>query len=120
MKDKDIKIWVENLRSGEYAQGTRYLCTTKVGVDRFCCLGVACDVLLDDTWTEGNHPYNWSIGPLLCNDRINSSSSMPGLKHLNKIGLDYETASHLATMNDTGSDFKEIADWIEKNLEGGI
>ena len=124
MKAKDIKTWLKNLRSGEYEQGTGNLCTTEVGVDRFCCLGVACDVLLNDTWTEGNHPHDWSIGPLVWHDDIefgggvNSTSCMPGPKHLKKMGLDSETAANLATMNDNGADFKEIAEWIEKNLEG--
>ena len=121
MKDKDIKTWLKYLRSGEYQQGEGSLCATVDGVDRFCCLGVACDVLLNDTWTE--HRHTWSIGPLVWHDcleyqgGVNSSASMPGHKHLKKMGLDPQVASDLATMNDEGADFKEIADWIEENLE---
>lgn len=41
---KPIQMWVDALRSGEYKQGKGVLhAKTKRG-DRFCCLGVACDL----------------------------------------------------------------------------
>ena len=36
-------LWLEALRSGLYAQGTGYLNHT----DKFCCLGVACEIFTD-------------------------------------------------------------------------
>ena len=35
-----LKLWVKALRSGDYIQGKGYLHME----DRFCCLGVACDL----------------------------------------------------------------------------
>lgn len=41
---ENIRKWVTALRSGEYEQGREAL---RNG-DKFCCLGVACDVALED------------------------------------------------------------------------
>jgi len=39
------EAWLEALTSGEYKQGKSYLHQkTKKGEDRFCCLGVLCDL----------------------------------------------------------------------------
>jgi hypothetical protein len=38
------RLWVEALRSGEYAQGRNYLAEMWAGNWRYCCLGVLCEV----------------------------------------------------------------------------
>jgi len=44
MSKELIKTWVEALRSGKYEQGTFVLRSKD---DKFCCLGVLCDVVKD-------------------------------------------------------------------------
>lgn len=39
-----VKLWVDTLRSGKYQQGTRALRNKD---DKFCCLGVLCDITKD-------------------------------------------------------------------------
>jgi hypothetical protein len=88
--DKDIKAkWVKALRSGEYVQ------TTDVLFDEFgghCCLGVLCRVM--------------GVEPL--------TKNAMGAKPKAALG----TFDHLilAEMNDNGSSFAEIADYIETHL----
>ena len=84
--------WVEALRSGEYKQGLGVL---QVG-GRFCCLGVL------EMVADGN---------VEC-------SAMPSpewLRNHGVLALDLQ----LVSMNDTlGSSFREIADYIEKEVVG--
>lgn len=69
-----IREWVDALRSGEYRQGGGVLRSSD---DRFCCLGVACDLLgvarytddrvatafdfSDDFVSETTVPFEWGI-----------------------------------------------------------
>lgn len=50
MKEEIKRRWVEALRSGEFEQGRERLLTVgrKGEPDRFCCLGVLCELYLDD------------------------------------------------------------------------
>jgi len=90
--DAQLKAkWVEALRSGEYKQTTEVF--QRDG--GFCCLGVLCDVagkpaLLDD---EGG---NWAF--------VDTEAGLASVSW------------RLATMNDEGASFAEIADYIEQNL----
>ena len=108
--DKRVKKkWVAALRSGEYARGTGALRKTyKKGPDRFCCLGVLCDIVSPGQW--GPHRTHkeflsfdgkeWQL-PLDLRERLGISS----IEQL-----------HLIDMNDSGKNFNMIADWIEENL----
>jgi len=100
--DANLKaMWVEALRSGEYKQGNGYL--EKNGLH--CCLGVLC-AIQDSEWKrywqddamEEEALYTEKLPPKL------SASLTP------------TTCRHLANMNDDGSPFAEIADYIEANL----
>jgi hypothetical protein len=44
--NNNAKRWVKTLRSGKYQQGNNFL---RQG-DRFCCLGVACDIYDNAIW----------------------------------------------------------------------
>lgn len=87
--------WVAALRSGKFKQGLGYL---QKG-DKFCCLGVACRIAgvtmprkLDDRSTFSFAPLNKAIG------------------------LNPEVSRRLGNMNDSGTPFSDIADYIEKHL----
>jgi hypothetical protein len=44
--DEARKLWVEALRSGEFKQGKQYLCSVTRRGERFCCLGVLCEMFI--------------------------------------------------------------------------
>ena len=98
--------WVAALRSGEYKQGRRQLRTKN---NRFCCLGVLCNIHAQE------HP------------RIAAEQKSPTL-YMGVCGtLPAEVVEwavmpayiegQLVDMNDLSKmNFKQIADWVEKNL----
>ena len=98
------KKWISALRSGKYKQGKDYL---RVG-DKFCCLGVACDILGIDGkekengvwWYEGHH----GTAP-------KSVAKLMGLR--DEYGTPSEGALDLTQLNDRGKTFEEIADELE-------
>lgn len=103
--------WLAALRSGDYAQGTKRL-RTETG---FCCLGVACDIAakagtgrwlnsIDDGWVFR-----------LTEHAPNEHEWMPkGMQAT--LGLNPHWNRELAEMNDKGSSFVDIADFIEKTV----
>lgn len=105
--DAELKAkWVEALRSGKYQQGNGSL---REG-DKYCCLGVACDLVNSDAWlpvAEGLYTFkhegerHMMIWPLAVQTMF---------------GLDYAQSNKLWNMNDSSQSFAEIADYIEKNL----
>ena len=90
MKASLLAAWTAALRSGEYSQG-------KLNFERnnkFCCLGVLCKVAGEPTIIRltGNWPF------------VARVIGIPG----------HDT--RLAIMNDEGTPFPQIADWIEANI----
>lgn len=78
--------WIEALRSGDYKQGQGALRED----DRFCCLGLACEILNNSTMD-----YYFIKYKMLNND----------------------VATTLIKMNDfDNKSFKQIADYIEENI----
>lgn len=71
---RNIKKWVKALRSGMYLQGHQRLAYLDYeGVPRYCCLGVACEVAIEnglrlkvaaDVYGEHTKTYNGSVGLL--------------------------------------------------------
>lgn len=112
-----VREWVAALRSGKYAQAKGYLHTP----EGFCCLGVACDITPEDLggWQrEGNadqYPYaDWypyevaGVSEFLPDEavelyRLSTEDGAVG-------------AESLATLNDRGYTFAEIADVIEREF----
>lgn len=101
-----MEKWVAALRSGKYEQGKAAL---KTG-DRFCCLGVLCDIS--------------QVGKFDKNDCFKTESGIR-TGYLSKEVEEWagiKKISHppifkLILMNDTGKTFTEIADNIEQNWE---
>lgn len=95
---KSVKTaWVEALRSGEYTQGKSYLYAERDNA--YCCLGVLRNIV--DPKDRRAH----KDGEFLCADQ------------LKQVGLDNRTQKTLASMNDMGWTFDQIADHIETKLK---
>jgi hypothetical protein len=114
--------WVAALRSGQYEQGKSVL---RSG-DRYCCLGVLCDISGLGTWVPvsaaetGEHgTYRYQFA-----DKHSGSIGLLPFDVLSWAGLDNDAAAvddmpdHMqpVTMNDIGRTFEEIADSIEAHL----
>ena len=97
--------WVAALRSGKYQQGAGYLRRD----DKFCCLGVLCDVLGKRWYTEVDGSWSVRRGGV-----VNSGVLPYPLRE--ELKIEYGAMNGLAKMNDRGKSFKVIANWIEKNL----
>lgn len=104
--------WVAALRSGKYQQGRGGL---RNG-DKFCCLGVLCD-LNDPDWvdTGDGEVYGYKLMPVF---------DMPPKSVYAWAGCDFSEAAvtiadralTVADHNDEGRTFAEIADAIEAQL----
>ena len=95
--------WLVALRSGKYQQGQGYLRTG----DKYCCLGVLCDIQEPKKWTPAGSGGLWSH----CGMEL-----MPSTALSSKSELGIWDAKDLSIMNDAGKTFDEIAQHIEKTL----
>jgi len=109
------KKWIEALRSGKYKQGEGQL----VGVNKFCCLGVLCDVVKDE--------FNLTISDYEVHVKRGKSYDTEPSKGISKyFGLDKSFDKHftiqekLINMNDGNTvedqvkeTFKTIAKFLE-------
>lgn len=93
--------WLTALRDGSYRQAVGKL-NDKNG---FCCLGVLCD-LVDNTKWEEIHGYVEYRGKIY----------MPPHDVMESVGLDESVVDKVARMNDEGSSFAEIADFLERHV----
>lgn len=134
--------WVEALRSGKYTQTSGFLNRQEpyqsndgyVKLPGYCCLGVLCDITPGVEWDSSLGPDAF---PVIGGKSI-GSSGMPSEDFLREVGLIWKAqpgeeirpdatdpeytihyldfAEALASANDDGRAFTEIADWIEANL----
>lgn len=101
--------WLEALRSGKYQQTTGVL---RRG-DSYCCLGVLCDLSVEGSWStlpEGD-----------CYLFVTTKEGKPNCSVLpdavaTETKLPLTEQGRLASMNDRGKSFEQIANWIEHNL----
>jgi hypothetical protein len=107
--------WLRALRSGKYEQAAGTLrCRGLTPSSKFgyCCLGVAAEVLGAKWMYDLNsNAYRCQIGEV---NNVNSGSLTQAV--LERIGMTDGQQQNLITMNDGGVTFKQIADYIEKNL----
>lgn len=67
---QNMLLWVEALESGRFRQGRERLKRVTLGAYEYCCLGVACEVAMDngapvvETLIDGSIKFNGSIGYL--------------------------------------------------------
>lgn len=99
------KKWLEALRSGEFKQGTSRLFNPEE--KSYCCLGLAGKLaeIPEETLVNNNL--------VLLSHKGFSKCNLPSFfeKYDNE-----DIQRKLASMNDGGFTFSEIADWIEENL----
>ena len=126
MQTKERNEWVKALRSGNYQQGRHALRSGKDGdQDKFCCLGVACDIFESHLQLDVVKRY---INDELFDVAYSGQSTVLPQSVANTVGLktregrltlptdgmeghEYET---LTSINDSGATFQEIADILEK------
>ena len=107
-----MRLWVEALRSGRYEQTTGRL----RGETGYCCLGVACDISGLADWAEaGSDEYPWSYGGAeeILPDGVAEWLGVEDVSPMVFWEL-RDTQEELASLNDEGRTFAEIADAIEK------
>ena len=107
MTKTDKRKWVAALRSGEFKQGRSWLRSQVDGEDRFCCLGVACEVF-GMRYRSGCYGASDVALPRKLQRRLGLSYDPQVMVDGSRIGL--------ATLNDTGWSFAKIADLIEEQL----
>lgn len=123
MMNQEFKTkWVEALRSGEYEQGESVLKDTSEGVTKYCCLGVACKLLVDEgVAVEYSGLYSDNIFKLVGEEEGDYEVLSEGIANYlgilsNPIVKVTVGTSTIADLNDTGTPFSEIADIIEEQL----
>ena len=110
MQPEILAAWIQALESGEYDQGRKVLRSTD---NKYCCLGVVCDIVAGDEWYEKElasvrtprlfHPYGNIDAGLLDNEAC-------AQLRLSTIGMDT-----FAEVNDNGWTFAEIADAMKSD-----
>lgn len=122
MTDREFRDkWVHALRTTKRKQGEGVLKERVINPDteraeiRYCCLGIACEI--DDrvklTWIDGEACWG---AQLRNGDHGESSYTVLPSDYADTIGLSRSAMNRLTDMNDSGTSFPEIADWIEENL----
>jgi hypothetical protein len=132
--NQEIKAkWLEKLRSGNYpqAKGALYTREDEDGNEGYCCLGILCEVLVEDglirkdlsgekaaygteeEFEEGY--YEKAFPPQSVVDRADLLESNPEVSVPELAGEDGKVT--LSSLNDSyGYTFARIADLIEKQL----
>lgn len=116
MKPEIKEQWMNALRSGEYSQTRGFLRTS----DGFCCLGVLCDLYSKETGTK----WGEYQGKFTNSSFIGEFATLPtevvewsGIGEQNPyVCLNFSEGHYLilSAMNDSGVEFPEIADTIQK------
>ncbi len=103
----EIKKWIEALRSGKYTQTKRVLQDTNNG---YCCLGVACKVLIPEDKQFTHTVFN--------NLKGNMPAEQPNAPEwLKMMDSDFEekTGRYLTSLNDNYDfTFEDIANVLEE------
>ena len=115
----DLKVkakWLEALRSGEYDQTQSMLLDRTPEGDKFCCLGVLCNLYAQEHpgtgfRLDGNYKFfetSWNLPKKV--------AKWAKISLVTKYPNDQSTETKLIDLNDNGKDFNQIANWIEGNL----
>lgn len=113
--------WLAALRKpvseGGYLKGTGALVETRLGLDHFCCLGVAADLLVKD----GTVPDGWT-GSSSVYGQVDGQTNYLPQNLRRQIGLNDEAQRRLAQINDqsgysrASTRFDAVIKHIKENL----
>jgi hypothetical protein len=114
MKQEIAEKWVAALRSGKYTQTKEMLRSNE---DRFCCLGVLCDISglgewLQPIWSSQSRSYTVD-GAYKSDFLPEAVMQWADIKTSNGV----VNGKSLAQLNDEGRSFENIASVIEQNWE---
>ena len=127
MNSKIKQVWIEKLRSGEYSQGKNELHSFD---NKFCCLGVLCDIYLKEhnqDWIPFDNSFDggyyllsedendFGIQDEILTEEVAEWAELNDKSPLVKIGVD-TIQERLTVLNDQGYSFSEIADFIQNSL----
>lgn len=100
--DPEFKArWIAALESGKYKKGKSCLRSHN---NRYCCLGVAGDLLRPGKWVR-SHVYSLEDETVCLPSELSA-----------EIGLSSDAEIHLMNLNDDSDTFKPVVAWIEENL----
>jgi hypothetical protein len=110
MKNK----WLKALRSGNYKQGQETLCSTINDKREYCCLGVLCRIAgLPEVKLDFDNEIEFHMPDKSSCDAKELNSDMRKF-----FGITKRQMEILIEKNDDEQlSFKEIANWIEKNIK---
>jgi hypothetical protein len=131
--NENAKAWIAALRSGEYEQGKKALHVLEGDGVGYCCLGVACDLAVKagvplTRETELSEVIHQEIEVFVTENGVRAVAYLPppvrkwlGVR-TDGGNYDAHPSTHgftsLATKNDDGATFGEIADIIESEPKG--
>lgn len=111
--------WIAALRSGQYKQGTSRLRRIIRGEDRYCCLGILCELAVQagaitpPTRSNGEALYRYGEDSACLPNAVSRWSGLNGFSGLYIIN---GSQSSLVENNDKGMTFDQIADTIERHF----
>lgn len=121
-----VELWTDALESGEYPQARTFLCTLEDGQPvGYCCFGVACELYQqhvggltvedNDYARTYNHSYDSGlcIPPKVVRDWLDINCVLGFYRDADHSGF-----CSLASDNDGGKSFAEIAATIKARPEG--
>ena len=112
MKKVMKRAWLKALRSGEYKQGIEYLVQCN-GKNKYCCLGV---LLHLNGGMEEIIKHQDEDEEVIATSIYGDDDAIDHPRR-DKYGLDDDIHHKLVSMNDHGSTFNVIADYIEENVK---
>ena len=116
------KLWMDALKSGKYEQGKGRLRRNMLGAqDRYCCLGVLCDLSISHQNTSSC--WGWVEGTcersvvFTFNDEGKGVGGLPPREVLEWAGVTQGDAALLSAINDERTNsFVEVVKIIEEDL----
>jgi hypothetical protein len=103
------KKWLAALRSGQYTQARGSL--RLMDETGHCCLGVACDISNLGEWDRSTYR---TANPAEYTDHLLLTKAVQDWLGMKNLGGTFGDDQSLTRMNDDGTTFSDIADYIER------